>query len=100
MELEMKDTDAGGRKKSGRSASAWIQLAAGIGIIWLFMFWIGPAFMKLPGYSEMARFIDESGIQATAIYYTGVEEVGEATAAMRDRFRFPPEFSVNKGHQD
>lgn len=73
--------------------SAWLKLLAGLAIILLVMFGIGPLLLQLPWYGQMNRFIEAEGIRATAIYYTDLETFGNAEFALRQRLEYGP--SVN-----
>jgi len=67
----------------------WCQLLLGILLLLFFMFVLGPWLRHtIPSIDQLATYIDESGIDSTAIYYTEVEEVGEADISMRDTLRF------------
>ena len=66
----------------------WLKLTAGIGLILLFIFAVGPLFMKLPGFSSMAAFIEKENIRSTAIYYTDIAEFAEAETSLRYAFEF------------
>ncbi|MBC7357189.1 MAG: hypothetical protein H5U10_01495 [Desulfacinum sp.] len=72
-------------------ATGWIKLAVGVFFIWLFMFVIGPWLQKAPSVKPLAQFIEESGIEATAFYYTEVEQTGDAEVDIRSTFRFMPQ---------
>jgi hypothetical protein len=43
---------------------------------------------KIPSVGILSTYISESGIDASAVYYTEVEEVGESDQAIRNTFRF------------
>lgn len=79
-----------GAEPGCRGPGPWLKLAAGLVIILLFMLLIGPIGLKLPGYSEMARLVDEQNIRANAIYYTDLEEFARADAAVKDSLAYPP----------
>jgi len=41
-------------------------------------------------FDPAVSFIDDSGINTPAFYYTGVEEVGEAVVHIRNSLEYPP----------
>lgn len=68
----------------------WAAFAAGIFLIWLFMFVIAPWLQRSPAIKPLADFVNESGINASALYYTGVEEVGDADMNIRSTMTYMP----------
>ena len=56
----------------------------------LFMFVFVPWVQQFPMVRPLVVFIEESGIDASALFYTEVEETGDAESAMRDTMRYPP----------
>jgi len=56
--------------------------------IWLFIFVLAPWMQKIPAVGTLSRYIKDSGIDAGALYYTEVDEVGESDLAVRNTFRF------------
>lgn len=58
-------------------------------LLWFFMFVFAPWLAKNNEYvGTLGKYIRESGIDAGAVYYTEVEEVGDADQMIRDTFRF------------
>ena len=57
-------------------------------ILWILIFVIAPHYEKSKYIKPLAQYIEESGIDAGAIYYTEVDEVAEADLMIRDTFRF------------
>jgi len=68
----------------------WAALAAGIAVIWAFVFVIAPALQKNDMVRPMAEYVRESGIDASALYYTEVQETGEAEMYLRDALGYGP----------
>ena len=68
----------------------WLRLGAGIAVILLVMFGIGPLLLQLPWYEEMSRFIEAEGIRSTAIYYTDLETFSNAEFALRQNMDYGP----------
>jgi len=77
------DIPDGPRRPSG-TLLRWGALAAWMALIWLFVFVVAPAVRDTPSVKPMADYIRERGIDASALYYTEVEETGEAEAYLRD----------------
>ncbi len=53
-------------------------------VIWAFMFLFAPALQKNEMVRLLAEHVRETGIDASALYYTEVQETGEAEACLRD----------------
>ncbi|GAB4334438.1 MAG: hypothetical protein Kow0089_03660 [Desulfobulbaceae bacterium] len=79
----------GSQASPSRRGGGWPALAACLFLLWAFAFILAP---WLQNRSETIRtlsdYIESSGIDAGAIYYTEVAEVGEADLMIRDTFRF------------
>ncbi|MCB2145595.1 MAG: hypothetical protein KQI81_03920 [Deltaproteobacteria bacterium] len=69
----------------------WLRLGAGIAVILMVMFGIGPLLLHLTWYKEMSRFIEAEGIRSTAIYYTDLETFSNAEFALRQNLEYGPE---------
>ena len=68
----------------------WLKLCAGIAVILMVMFGIGPLLLHLSWYKEMGRFIEAEGIRSTAIYYTDLETFSNAEFALRQNLEYGP----------
>lgn len=67
----------------------WLAFFGWILVLYLFIFQFAPWLQRHNGTMDrLGRYIRESGIDAGAIYYTEVGEVGEADLAIRNTFRF------------
>jgi hypothetical protein len=55
------------------------------------MFVVGPWLQKSRWVGRLADHIEETGIDAGALYYTEVEEAGEAETIMRNTMKYLPE---------
>jgi len=74
---------------SGPFLKGYAKLGLWAIILWFLVFIVAPFFREQsPSIKKLARYIDESGIDAGAIYYTEVEEVSDADLAVRNTFRF------------
>ena len=80
-----------------QKAKGWLALLSWILLLWTFAFVFAPWLQtKSTSIQTLSTYIDESGIDAGAIYYTEVEEVGEADLMIRDTFRFHIPVQKNK----
>jgi hypothetical protein len=68
----------------------WGALLAMLALLWVMLFVAVPAAQRHPALAPGVQAIIDSGIEAGAIYYTGVEQVAEAEAAMRGVARPAP----------
>lgn len=76
-------------RPQGRKSNGWARLLAWLLLIWAFAFVFAPWLQNhSAAVRTLADYIDSSGIDASAIYYTEVDEVGEADLMIRDTFRF------------
>jgi hypothetical protein len=83
----------GGSQSPPGRLKPWLKLLVGIAALWFFTYVVGPFFDNLPWIKPVTSFIDDSGINAPAFYYTGVEEVGEAVNSIRNSLEYPPKDS-------
>jgi len=69
-----------------------LQLIVLTALLAVFMCVLAPLGLRLPGYCEMDRFITDTGLKATAIYYTDlpVPEFAQAEQIIKDGMRFAP----------
>lgn len=68
----------------------WLKLVLGLVLVVLFMYVMGPFKEIFPGMGTMSRFVEERDIKATALYYTDIDQFGEATASLRDSRDYSP----------
>ncbi len=80
-----------GRQRPSGIFRKWAALLFGVFLIWLFMFVIAPWIQKSPSVKPLADFIEESGIDASALFYTEVEEASDAELYMRSTLEYGPE---------
>ena len=66
----------------------WLHLGIWLLCLWLFIFVLAPLMQQIPAVNTLSRYIKESGIDAGALYYTEVDEVGESDLAVRNTLRF------------
>ncbi len=76
-------------KKGAKCIGNWLKLLFWVCCILFFIYGLAPWMQsKSQNIQTLSTYINESGIDAGAIYYTEVEEVGEADLMIRDTFRF------------
>ncbi len=68
----------------------WTRLFLCIFLIWVFMFIAAPWVEKMPAVEPIISFIDENYIDASALYYTEIEEFFEAEIHMENTMNFAP----------
>jgi len=66
----------------------WTHLGFWLLCLWLFIFVIAPWMQQIPAVNTLSLYIKESGIDAGALYYTEVDEVGESDMTVRNTLRF------------
>lgn len=69
----------------------WSRFLLGVSLILFFMFGIGPLLDKMPYIQPMVQFIEEREIDATALYYTEIEEFSEAAINMENTMDYMPQ---------
>lgn len=80
-------------------AKQWFRLFLGLALIILFMYVMGPLEGVFPGMRSMSSFIERRGLKATALYYTDIDEFGEATASLNDTLRYTPQISPEQSRK-
>ena len=74
----------------------WAALFLCFFLVWVFMFVIAPWIEKMPAVRPLAEFIEESGIDASALFYTDVEEASEAELNMYNTMKYFPGATSSK----
>jgi len=87
LSYAMAKKTAGHPQPSG-AVKRWMHFALGLFLLWAFIFVLGPMLQKIPVIGTLGTYIKESGIDAGALYYTEVKEVGESDQAIRNIMRF------------
>lgn len=67
----------------------WVRFLAGLLAILLFAFVVVPGLQRLRPIREVRDAIRNSGIDATALFYTESDVSSEAEASIRDAIRYP-----------
>jgi len=89
MKSVNKNALPGGSKGPAGDIRSWLKLLAGLALIILFMFILAPLGDRLPGFDSMFKFIEERNLRATALYYTDIDEFGDASATLRNHLEYP-----------
>ncbi len=77
-------------RKPPSAFSKWTALVCGFCLIWLFILLVAPLFNNIPMVNTLSSYIEETGIDASALYYTEVEEAAMAELGARGTMEFPP----------
>ncbi len=68
----------------------WLMFLGCIAAVWVFMFVLAPAAQRVPHVGSLAASIEQTGINASALYYTGVEETAEAGMYLHNAEEYNP----------
>jgi hypothetical protein len=68
----------------------WTALLCCFGLVWFFIMVLAPIFQKIPMVNDLSSYIEETGIDASALYYTEVEEAAMAELGARGTIDYPP----------
>ena len=79
-----------GHQRPSNVILRWLGLFLGFFLVWVFMFVLGPWIQEHPAVKPLAEFIEESGIDASALFYTEVEEASIAELNMRSTMKYMP----------
>ncbi len=63
----------------------------GLLLILVFMFVVLPWVNNTAAVRPLVQFVEDTGINASGLFYTDVEESADAEAQMRDTMRFMPQ---------
>lgn len=80
----------GNRHPSGVMVK-WLGFFLSVFLVWVFMCIVAPWIEKSPAVKPLAEFIEDTGIDASALYYTEVEEASEAELNMRHTMKYLPQ---------
>jgi hypothetical protein len=77
-------TDITHRPKNPGPARRWTRLALCVLAVLVFVFVVGPLLSEAPLVRTLTRFIDDHSIEASALFYTEVDEFSDADVHMRN----------------
>jgi hypothetical protein len=86
----MVHTDSGRPSGLPEALKRWGALLLGLFVIWLFVFVLAPRVAEHETVRPLVQFIEESGIDAGALFYTETKETGDAENYLRNSFLYPP----------
>lgn len=66
----------------------WARLALCLLVIWGFVFQVAPRLQRLEMVRALHDVVREKDIDATALYYTEIEEFNDTASYMRDAMRY------------
>jgi len=97
----MMDREPKYRAGANPGSKGWVrrygELALGILMVLLIIFFVGPWFDQREVMQPMVKFIDERGINANMYFYTEVEEFSEANLNMDNTWAYTPGAKLSKG---
>jgi hypothetical protein len=99
MREEQNKTATGVSTGQRAGLGAWLRLFLGLVALLVFMFIIAPAGLKIPGFNSMSALIEEKNLRATALYYTDIDEFGEAAVTLRNNREYTPQGNDAGGHK-
>jgi len=60
----------------------------GLGLVWAFVFLVAAGGQRFAPVAELHGFVEERGIDASALFYTDSEEFGPVPLTLHNIFRF------------
>ncbi len=84
------------KQKKSPTGKGLVGLLIGIAMIVVFVYWVGPWLEQLPLFHPMVELIKAKDIDATAYYYTDIEEFADAEFNIRQSMTYAP--SAEPGH--
>jgi hypothetical protein len=73
-----------------RRLFAWMQLAAGVLLVLLFIILFGQLSRFVPGAEHLGQVVESHQLRATAIFYTDFDTSAEAAESIRHSLAYPP----------
>ena len=75
---------------SGGLLKRWAALGLCLLVLWVFVFVVAPLLEQVPAVGRITSYVERSGIDASALYYTELEETAEAEMHLRDAATYAP----------
>ena len=88
--MDRAESTAARSAEPGGRLGKWAALVCGFCLVWLFILVLSPLFRRIPMVDTMASYIGETGIDASALFYTEVEEAAMAELGARGTIEYPP----------
>lgn len=76
--------------KTKKQLAGWGGLFAGFFCVWLFMYVIAPACKQIDAVDKYTSYVRESGIDASALWWSEVEETATAEMGARAVVEYTP----------
>lgn len=83
-------TTVEGKKHPAGIVRRWMAFLVCLVLVWMFMFVLAPMAQRVPPVGSIAACIEETGINASALYYTGVDETAEAEMYLHNAEAYNP----------
>ncbi len=93
----MKPIKPSGKNRMLNKIKDYLYLLVWISVVTVFVLFLAPCIDDVPHIKPLINFIDESEIDAGALYYTDIEEFSVAEINMKNTMDYIPQFiSVEK----
>ncbi len=93
--MRLNDSKKSSRKgKSKAARNGILKLLVFIACLYLFMFYAAPLIDRLPLVQPLVSYIDKNNIDASALYYTEIEEFSRAEANVNNTMKYTPKGPV------
>jgi len=87
----MKNSETGKTiRLNGKLSRRWISFFLAVAMVVIFMFIIAPGLLRITGVKKMAMCIEESNIEASALWWSEVELVADAEISCRNSINYSP----------
>ena len=78
----------GGRQEPPTRLKAWLKLLVALLLMGIFIFGFVPWWNQLPMVAPISNYIEDNDIQATALFYSEVEETAEAEVHIKAALKY------------
>ncbi len=92
----MKPIKPNGKNKMLNKIKDYIYLLVWISVVTVFVLFLAPCIDNVPHITPLISFIDESEIDAAALYYTDIEEFSVAEINFKNTIDYIPQFTSLK----
>jgi len=80
--------DANRQRREHTRRAAWLRLIGGVGLVWVFAFMLAAWGQRLVPVAELHDFVEERGIDASALFYTESEAFDPVALTLHNSFQF------------
>jgi hypothetical protein len=81
-------SDATQQRREPSRRAAWLRLIGAVGLVWAFAFLLAAWGQRLAPVAELHGFVEERGIDASALFYTESEAFDPVALTLHNSFRF------------